>query len=264
MTLRKCEHGRCIYYCVECYKLGRGGSQICACLKRRSLCKIHGGKDICKHEKKKQYCIECYKTGEGGSGICACLKRRRDCIKHGGKTPTNPRCLRHNKIKRNCRECYLLGEGGNNICKCLRRRDLCKTCNPFKYFIQITRNMLAHSFRRSGKIKDKRSLELLGIESFDQLKHFIAEKIETWNATHQDKKINLNDMAIDHIKPVSAFDEDDESKREVNHYTNLQPLPQDVNAHKSAKWSDKDEEFWRANIIGNAEFREIYLPCVMD
>ena len=69
-------------------------------------------------------------------------------------------------------------------------------------------------------------------------------------------------MAIDHIKPIAEFDDSEEAKKQMNHFTNLQPLPPDVNMEKSAKWNEADEQFWRAYIIGNAFFYDIYLISI--
>ncbi len=112
--------------------------------------------------------------------------------------------------------------------------------------------------------KNKKTLVLLGVESFEEVQAIFDIKIEAWNKKFPKNPITVKNMAIDHIKPVSKFNNSEEDIRQSNHYTNFQPLPQDVNSHKSAKWSDKDEEFWRANIIGNAEFCDIYLPSGMD
>ena len=123
---------------------------------------------------------------------------------------------------------------------------------------------MKEALKRKACVKNTKTLNFLGVDSFENFQSYFKGKINTWNEKYSDNPITDTNLAIDHIKPVAAFDDSEKAKREVNHYTNLQPLPRDVNMHKSAKWSDKDEEFWRANIIGNAEFREIYLPCVMD
>ena len=241
MTHTKCQHGKIRVYCVACYKLGIGGSQICSCFKRRSQCKVHGGRELCICGKKKSYCVTC-----------------------GRKKYSRPTCSHGNKRKEYCIDCYKSGEGGSQLCPCLKIRRACKKCSPFEYCTRHVRNSIYRAFKRKGTVKHANTLQILGIESFLQFKSYFDDKIETWNLQNPVNKISIETMEIDHIKPVAAFDDSEKAKREVNHYTNLQPLPQDVNAHKSAKWSDKDEEFWRANIIGNAEFREIYLPCVMD
>lgn len=46
-------------------------------------------------------------------------------------------------------------------------------------------------------------------------------------------------MEIDHIIPVSAFQEFEEHLRVALHYTNLQLLPQSVNRKKHAKWNSQ-------------------------
>lgn len=220
--------------CVECYKNGTGGASICPCLKQKRFCRVHGG-----------------------GALCPCGKQKHGCVKCGGKAVR--RCRAHDRIFKHCIPC-----GGKGRKKCYHGLEYCKNCNPLKYFTHNIRKLTSDALARNGQVKNKKTIELLGVSSFDTVREHLEVKCKIWNDLHPKNQISITNMEIDHIKPVVKFDDSEKAKREVNHYTNLQPLPRDVNMHKSAKWSDKDEEFWRANIIGNAEFREIYLPCVMD
>ena len=69
-----------------------------------------------------------------------------------------------------------------------------------------------------------------------------------------------DNIHIDHIKPVSSFNLDDEDEfLNCCNYTNLQPLLAKINLNKSCKWSEKDEIFWNEN-IKDKEYIDIYLP----
>ena len=62
-----------------------------------------------------------------------------------------------------------------------------------------------------------------------------------------------DNIHIDHVKPVSKFNItnniEDKELLQCCHYTNLQPLFADENLRKSNKWSEKEDIFWRENII---------------
>ena len=73
-------------------------------------------------------------------------------------------------------------------------------------------------------------------------------------------EMTWDNIHIDHIKPVSAFDLDDTNEfLDCCHYTNLQPLIAEVNLNKSNKWNDISNEYWLNNII-NKEYLDIYIP----
>ena len=75
-------------------------------------------------------------------------------------------------------------------------------------------------------------------------------------------EITWDNIHIDHIKPVSAFNLDvPEEMLDCCHYTNLQPLLAETNLNKSCKWNDKAEEFWCNNIKGK-EYIELYFPIL--
>ena len=72
--------------------------------------------------------------------------------------------------------------------------------------------------------------------------------------------MTLDNIHYDHIKPVSAFNlEDENDLLSCCHYTNFQPLLARDNLCKSCKWSDEDEEFWKENIYGK-EYIPLYFP----
>ena len=71
--------------------------------------------------------------------------------------------------------------------------------------------------------------------------------------------MTFQNIHIDHIKPVSKFNLDNEEEfLDCCHYTNLQPLLIKDNLEKSNKWDDTNEIYWNTNIKGNNNYIEIY------
>jgi hypothetical protein len=69
-----------------------------------------------------------------------------------------------------------------------------------------------------------------------------------------------DNIHLDHIKPVSKFNLDDETEfLDCCHYTNFQPLLAKDNISKHAKWNETDELFWVEN-IRQKEYLPLYLP----
>ncbi len=67
-------------------------------------------------------------------------------------------------------------------------------------------------------------------------------------------------ISIDHIKPISKFNLDDENEfLDCCNYTNIQPLLFKQNQEKSNKWTDENDKYWNEN-IKNKEYNEIYIP----
>ena len=63
--------------------------------------------------------------------------------------------------------------------------------------------------------------------------------------------MDFSNIHIDHIKPISKFNLDDEEEfLDCCHYTNLQPLLIQYNLSKNNKWTDEDNIFWNENIKG--------------
>jgi hypothetical protein len=88
-----------------------------------------------------------------------------------------------------------------------------------------------------------------------------TQKMDFYNQNYATlARMTWKNIHIDHIKPVSRFDLDDEDEfLACCHYTNLQPLlPQD-NLQKSNQWNDDHEKYWKENIRNNSNYLGIYL-----
>ena len=98
-------------------------------------------------------------------------------------------------------------------------------------------------------VKSKHTIEYLGCSNEVLLIHITNKMVDgmTFDNTH-----------IDHIKPVSRFDLDNEEEfMKCCHYSNLQPLFIIDNLEKHNKWTEEDELFWNENIIYK-DYNEIY------
>lgn len=95
-----------------------------------------------------------------------------------------------------------------------------------------------------------------------QVYEHLDEKRVAWNGKHPHSKMTWTNAAIDHIRPVSAFQRGcvDEKTRLCNHLRNLQPLLLQDNAWKGCVWRDADEAYWRKNIIVCRSHPDIYYP----
>ena len=237
-----CEHNRLRQQCRDC-----GGTSICEHNRRRSSCRECGGGEICEHNRIKSRCREC-----GGASICEHNRRRSKCIECGGGE-----ICEHNRIKSRCREC-----GGASICEHNRRRSLCRECNPELYLIHLQRGQIRRCFNISNLEKTDHSIKYLGCDMKYFMEYF-QKKMDLFNK-FSDIEMTWDNIHIDHIKPVSAFNLDDEDElRDCCHYTNMQPLLAEINLNKKDKWSEKNEEFWLNNIKGKikgTEYIDLYTP----
>lgn len=132
----------------------------------------------------------------------------------------------------------------------------------FKLTKNIRRSVLRVLNQKQSK-KTNRTHEYLGCSLEFFTTEYWPSKIRGWNNAHPEHKLDLesNDIAIDHIKPVRAFEENE--IHDCWHYTNLQPLPKAINNRKRDTWTSADESFWRSNIIHNDEYTAPYLPVDM-
>ena len=92
-------------------------------------------------------------------------------------------------------------------------------------------------------------------------RHMEAKRV-AWNRKHPHSPMTWTNTAIDHIRPVKAFQGGcvDEKMRLCNHLRNLQPLLLQDNAWKGSVWQDADEAHWRKHIIACQEYPDIYYP----
>jgi hypothetical protein len=223
-----CIHDKIKSTCRKC-----GGSRFCIHDKIKSECKECKGSQICIHDKQKSRCREC-----GGGSICIHDKTTSQCRECGGSSI----CI-HSKFKSTCREC-----GGSSICIHDKRKNNCKECNFQLYLINIQRNQLRRILNLTKEqIKNKPSIEYLGCSIEDFINHIEAQFKDgmTWDNIH-----------LDHIKPVSKFNLDDEEEfLDCCNYKNFQPLLAKDNLEKSNKFTSEDEEKW-CKIMGKLKLDE--------
>jgi len=228
---RHCPHGRVKAQCREC-----GGSAFCIHDTRKITCKDCKGSHVCIHNNNKINCVDCK-----GSQTCIHNKQKRRCRECGGADF----CI-HNKRKEFCVEC-----GGASICSHNLQKRQCRICSPLLVLIHIQRHSIWRIMKSNNIHKTKPTIEYLGC-SPDYFKAYIKSKMTDG--------MTFDNIHFDHIKPVSAFDlENEEELLNCCHYTNFQPLLIEDNLRKSSKWNDEDELFWKENICGK-EYLPLYMP----
>jgi hypothetical protein len=249
----KCEHGKQKHQCVECM-----GSSICPHGKRKHVCVVCGGNGICHHGKKKHLCVTCE-----GSSICEHKREKRQCVEcrgscicpHGKRKHVCVVCggnglCHHGREKNKCGACggsaicehgkqkYLCVKcGGASICEHGKQKRGCKECNFKLYLVNLQRGQLRRLFNKTDVIKKtKPSIEYLGCSS-----EYFIEYIEK-----QFKDgMNWDNIHLDHIKPISKFNLDDEDEfLQCCNYKNFQPLLAKDNLEKHNKFTKEDEEEW--------------------
>jgi len=148
-------------------------------------------------------------------------------------------------MKSTCKEC-----GGIGICEHKLHKRACKQCSPLHVLIGLQRKSIQRVLKRSELTKTQSTIEYLGCSS----EHFME-----YLKLKMTPDMTMDNIHIDHIKPVSRFNLDDPDEfLDCCHYTNLQPLLAKDNLEKHNKWSKKNEIYWKENIRG-LETTEIYL-----
>ena len=146
----------------------------------------------------------------------------------------------HHKDKYICKDCKSICKG-TKLCEHNRQRLQCKDCNRSHYMLQLQRNSLRRLLKQSILQKTQKTIEYLGCTPEQFIIHIQSKLTE---------RMTLNNIHIDHIKPVSRFDLDNEDELKMCcHFTNQQPLLAKDNLKKSNKWSDEEDKYWRENII---------------
>lgn len=90
---------------------------------------------------------------------------------------------------------------------------------------KITHNLRSRTydiFKKKGLVKDKTSIELVGIEGDKLIKYIESKWTEGMNWENYGKDVE-NQWSIDHIIPLSLANTIEEIKK-LCHYTNLQPM----------------------------------------
>ena len=146
----------------------------------------------------------------------------------------------------------------DNKCPHKRAEFRCKECNLKQYLINLQRNQLKKCLKNSNLKKTKPSIEYLGC-SAEYFMEFFKKKMDKFNLSSE-IEMTWRNIHIDHIKPVSVFDLDNQDEF-INccNYTNLQPLLAEINLKKYNKWNDISDDFWLKNII-HQEYYDIYIP----
>jgi len=224
--------------CAECRATDRGGKKALIkagkrCIGCRNfftpddqedLCSKCQVQETCAHGKYVYMCKECNE-----SNICA----------HGRMKYRCKECVtlcKHKRLGYQCREC------NSYVPYCEHKRVLytCADCNPATNIVH----------RQIGRIISV--LEDLGIpQKMSILEYIGCSPDELWDHIKTSMKpgMTLENIHIDHIKPVSRFNlRNEEQFRQCFHFSNLQPLFKEDNIKKGNKWSDKDEKNWRENI----------------
>lgn len=235
---RKCEHGKRRNVCKEC-----GGVSLCKHDREKQTCKKCGGKSICEHGNRKQNCKDCkgvslcehnlqkYRCKDcNGSSICIHGKVKDKCREGcGGQS-----YCKHNILKRYCSK----GCGGNSLCEHKVVKYRCIICDPIGNFISRQRMGIK---RRLTTKKTYNTNTYIACSNEFLFNHIKSQMIEG---------MTLENIEIDHIKPVAKFDMTKEEEiMKCFHWSNLQPLLKEDNRKKSAKWTKEDEENWQKNII---------------
>ena len=145
----------------------------------------------------------------------------------------------------------------DNKCEHNKLYGTCKICNIQLYLIQLQRSQLRNCLKNTNIKKTKPSISYLNC-SVEYFVEYFEKKMDIWNETNE-VKMNWGNIHIDHIKPVNAFNLDDENEfLDCCHYTNMQPLLAKDNLSKSCKWTDENDLYWCNNII-NKEYFDIYI-----
>ena len=103
-------------------------------------------------------------------------------------------------------------------------RSQCKLCDPVGYKISRIRSCVAGGLKRVGTVKSKKTIQYLGVTSFDCFIQCMQKKMDSYNTKNpHGVQMTFENIHIDHIKPAKALAD------EINNYTNLQPLLPTVN-----------------------------------
>ena len=146
----------------------------------------------------------------------------------------------------------------NSKCEHNKIYGYCEICNLSLYLVNLNRCAVRRCLKLSSQNKTKSSINYMGCD-VEYFRDYFKKKMDLWNE-NKEIKMNWNNIHLDHIKPVSVFNLDDEDElNKCCNYTNFQPLLATDNLNKHNKWTDEDEVYWNENIKGKEHFG-IYMP----
>lgn len=187
-------------------------------------CKLHN----------KRYCREC------NYGYCPHGKQKHFCRECRGSG-----FCEHGKQKYVCREC-----DGSMFCDHGKQKQTCRECSPEGCLVNVIHMSINRVFYASNLPKDESYEDYLGCSVAD---------FKTYLVSKMTKEMTIDNVHMDHIKPVTCFDLDDlDELKRCCHYTNIQPLLVHDNMALGNKWTKENESFWKKNIIYNPDFLLIY------
>jgi hypothetical protein len=163
----------------------------------------------------------------------------------------------------------------------------CPGCHPREYTVSRVTRAVEFGLRRLKIRRTCSVLRCLGVHSWDEVRqstrcihtrraqacvhaltsavsqvhqHFERKRAD-WNLAHPGAPMTLTNSAIDHIRPVDAFQGGCllEKQTLCNHLSNLQPLLVQDNFWKGRAWDAADESFWRKHIVLRP-YPHIYYP----
>ncbi len=134
-----------------------------------------------------------------------------------------------------CSECTKKKKNrGKNHWNWIEDREELKEINIFR---RRCRTILRSVLKRIGKPKNGKTYDILGYNSEELREHVYSHP--NW------EKIKDEDWHIDHIFPIQAFVEYNiRDIKLINCFENLQPLTEEDNLKKGAKYDEKEFESW--------------------
>ena len=116
--------------------------------------------------------------------------------------------------------------------------------------INLVRSQVYRTFKNLNLKKINHSIDYLGCDTETLKEHFKKKMTDD---------MTFDNIHIDHIKPVSRFNlEDEEEILKCCHFTNLQPLLCKDNLELNNKWTEENELFWKEHIIYKPDFDKLY------
>lgn len=113
----------------------------------------------------------------------------------------------------------------------INQQILNKKRNDYVFKLKCqTRSILLNSFKRNGKIKSKKTENILGCN----LEYFVNHLLQTFKNNYGYEWNKKEPVHIDHIIPLATAKTEEEVIK-LCHYTNLQLLKAEDNLHKGAK-----------------------------